>query len=39
LEMAEIWSEKKDEVKVASRVGGVKLGVVYLVKLLCESNE
>jgi len=29
----------KDESKVASRVSGVKLGVVYLVKLFSESNE
>jgi len=29
----------KDEAKVASRVSGVKCGVVYLVKLLFESNE
>jgi len=29
----------EDESKVASRVSGVKLGVVYLVKLLSESNE
>ena len=29
----------KDESKVASRVGGVKWGVMYLVKLLSESNN
>jgi len=29
----------KDEAKVASRVSGVKCGVVCLVKLLFESNE
>jgi len=29
----------KDEAKVASRVGGVKYGVVCLVKLLFEFNE
>ena len=29
----------EDESKVASRVSGVKRGVVYLVKLLSESNE
>ena len=28
----------KDESKVASRVSGVKCGVVYLVKLLFKSN-
>ena len=42
--MVKIWSEKnkmfvKDEAKVASRVSGVKCGVVYLVKLVFESNE
>ena len=29
----------KDEAEIASRVSGVKGGVVYLVKLLFESNE
>jgi len=29
----------KDESKIANRLGGVKRGVVYLVKLLSESNE
>ena len=29
----------KDEAKVTSRVGGIKCGVVYLVKLFFESNE
>jgi len=29
----------KDKAKVANRVSGVKCGVVYLVKLLFESNE
>jgi len=29
----------KDESKVASRVSGVKRGVVYFAKLLSESNE
>jgi len=29
----------KDEAEVASRVSGVKCGVVYLVKLLFESIE
>ena len=40
--MAEIWSEKvrcSSEAKVASTVSGDKWGVVYLVKLLSESNE
>jgi len=29
----------KDEAEIASRVSGVKCGVVYLVKLLFESIE
>ena len=29
----------EDKAKVASRVGGVKCGVVYVVKLLFESDE
>ena len=43
--MAEIWSEKvikmfiKDEAEIASRVSSVESGVVYLVKLLFQSNE
>jgi len=43
--MPEIWLEKvslmfiEDEAKVTSRVGGVKCGFVYHVKLLFESDE
>jgi len=37
--MAEIWSEKEDEAKVTSRVGGVNAGVMYLVNFVFESNE